>query len=271
MDRFIDERDLKLLSGDRHTFAVLSRILREPCELVLSDHARLILCHSEPRYPIWLWTPDDAAPEEVARAWAMLTRARSPEVGFRCNLKRPLAERFLNLARAQGVRADIIMRLCAYECTAPLPPAVPADGAPYRCGEEDVEEIASLLERFNPAVGEAPLGKALSEQHARDYVETGAFYLWKDAAGTTVACCGCRAPVDGLARIGPVYTLPEHRRRHYAQSLVHHATCAALAAGWAVMLYTNGDYAASNACYRGIGYELKGELCTLAVYKEAQA
>lgn len=29
------------------------------------------------------------------------------------------------------------------------------------------------------------------------------------------------------------------------------------------MLYADADYAASNACYRGIGYEPQGEIWTL--------
>ena len=35
MDHNIDERDLRLLDGDPYTFAVLRRILRAPCELLL--------------------------------------------------------------------------------------------------------------------------------------------------------------------------------------------------------------------------------------------
>ena len=31
------------------------------------------------------------------------------------------------------------------------------------------------------------------------------------------------------------------------------------------MLYTNADYAASNACYRKLGYVLRGKLCSVAV------
>ena len=33
------------------------------------------------------------------------------------------------------------------------------------------------------------------------------------------------------------------------------------------MLYTDADYAASNACYEKIGYVLRGKLCTIAADK----
>lgn len=34
-------------------------------------------------------------------------------------------------------------------------------------------------------------------------------------------------------------------------------------AGYMPMLYTDADYAASNACYEKIGYVLRGKLCTI--------
>jgi len=34
-------------------------------------------------------------------------------------------------------------------------------------------------------------------------------------------------------------------------------------AGCIPMLYTDADYAASNACYEKIGYVLRGKLCTI--------
>ena len=41
MDRFVDERDFKLLDRDRYTFFVLRRILGGQCKLILSDHEKI--------------------------------------------------------------------------------------------------------------------------------------------------------------------------------------------------------------------------------------
>jgi hypothetical protein len=46
MDNYVDERDYKLLEGDKYTFFVLRRIIDGPCKLLLSDHERLIICFS---------------------------------------------------------------------------------------------------------------------------------------------------------------------------------------------------------------------------------
>ncbi len=61
------------------------------------------------------------------------------------------------------------------------------------------------------------------------------------------------------------YTYPEHRRKHYAENLVYQVTCLVKEDGMIPMLYTNADYAAHNACYRKIGYVLRGRLCSVAV------
>ena len=43
MDDFVDERDFDLLEQDRYTFFVLRKILVTPCDLILSDHRRLVI------------------------------------------------------------------------------------------------------------------------------------------------------------------------------------------------------------------------------------
>ena len=60
-----------------------------------------------------------------------------------------------------------------------------------------------------------------------------------------------------------MYTRGEYRRRHYAENLVYQVSKMAKDAGYMPMLYTDADYAASNACYEKIGYVLRGKLCTI--------
>ena len=72
MDSFADERDLKILENDKYTFFVLRRIIAGECRVLLTDHERLIICHTNNPFPIWIWTPDDAMKEEKEKAdtWA---------------------------------------------------------------------------------------------------------------------------------------------------------------------------------------------------------
>lgn len=263
MDAFVNEKDFELLQQDRYSFSVLDRILRGPCAFIRSDHSRLILCHSTPPYPVWIWSADGLSEAEKERAWSLSEALCPLSAGYRLNLKYELADYFLDRAREAELRAGIKEQLFAYDCPAPVKPEQTADGELYPCRPEDSSEAAALLRAFFEEIGAPALSDELLQEKTREKIDGNALFFWKDAAGNTAACCGWRHN-GGLATICDVYTLPEARRRHYAQNLVYALTKAARDAGYLPTLYTNANYAASNACYRKIGYRLRGALCTIA-------
>ena len=67
-----DERDLPLLERDLCAFSMLHKTLSQPCERIVTDHERMILCLSAAPYPVWVWLPQDAREEELARAYALM-------------------------------------------------------------------------------------------------------------------------------------------------------------------------------------------------------
>jgi len=73
MDSFVDERDLKILEDDKYTFLALRRIIGGKCELLLTDHERLIICLSSNPFPIWIWTPDNASEAEMGKAYQIVS------------------------------------------------------------------------------------------------------------------------------------------------------------------------------------------------------
>ena len=66
-----------------------------------------------------------------------------------------------------------------------------------------------------------------------------------------------------MASLNMVFTRPEYRRKHYAENLVYQVTMEAKDSRYLPMLYTDADYAASNACHEKIGYILRGKLCSI--------
>ena len=263
MDAFVNEKDFELLKQDDCTFQVLDRILRDKCDVVRSDHEKMILCHSESRYPVWIWTPDGLTEEEKETAWQLAESCRPLAEGYRYNMKEELAEYFLEKARAAGINAGYMMRMYAYDCPEPTAPEKTADGEMYKCTPEDVEEAADLYAQFFPDIGEKDVPRERCLERAQSAIDDNEFFFWKNAEGKTVACCGYKQNGD-TATIGPVFTRQEYRRKHYAQNLVYRVTGRLLEKGYRAMLYTDAGYAASNECYRGIGYTLRGRLCTVA-------
>ena len=223
MDSFVNESDFGLLARDRYTFSVLDRILRGNCDLVLTDHRSLILCHSEPPYPVWIWTPDRCPEDAMARAWELACRYRPLQSGYRFNMKYELAEYFMEKAGQDGLDAGIHMNLFAYDCPDPVRPEYPAERTLHCCTPEDEEEAARLIFSFFRDIGEEQPSAERCMEKARAYIDGRAFFFWKGEAGTTVSCCSFHCN-QGLATLGCVYTLPECRRRHFAQHLVYRVT-----------------------------------------------
>jgi RimJ/RimL family protein N-acetyltransferase len=82
----------------------------------------------------------------------------------------------------------------------------------------------------------------------------GGFVLWEDG-GHPVALAGFTPTVAGVARIGPVYTPPEHRGHGYGAAVTAAASRAAMTADTqAVVLFSDLGNPTSNRVYTKIGY-----------------
>ncbi len=263
MDHFVDERDFHLLEADRYTFSVLSRVLHDSCSCVLSDHERFIFCHTVAPYPVWIWTPDGISDAEKERAWQTACQTLPLSEHYRYNLKYELAEYFIAKAQQAGLPVHIATNMFAYDCPQPIAPATPANGHLHCCTPADAEEATRMIFEFHEAVAADQQSLDRCRMKAEQYITLHSFYFWKNAAGEVVACCSHNVN-DNLGCIGSVYTRPAHRRQHHAQHLVYQVTKSLADKGLTPMLYTDADYAASNACYEKIGYVLRGKLCTLS-------
>ena len=264
MDSFVNEKDFALLSQDPYTFEVLTRILKGECELIRSNHENLLVCHSESHYPVWIWTPDNAADEVKKSAWELVRGLRPLGSGYRYNLKYELAEYMIQAAAAEGTGAGILMNMLVYDCPSPILPEPVSDGELYCCTPDDEEEAAAMIPHFYTEIGEEEPSYEHCLEKVRDSIADKGFFFWKNKNGKTVACCSYKRN-DRFASISGVYTFPDERRKHYAQNMVYQVTRKVSEMEYIPILYTDADYRASNACYEKIGYILRGKLCTVAI------
>ena len=264
MDHFFDERDERLLGQDPYTFFVMKRILGADCAIKLSDHERFILCYTCAPYPVWLWTPEDVSCGDMERAYQTVREQGLLDRAHHFNMKYALAEYFIQRAARDGKPMAITVNMLAYDCPQPVEPTVRAEGAMRLCGPEDTDALVDFLDGFHRETGVDQRDREGYRQEAAERIAQGKTYFWCNAAGERVASCAYN--VHGtMASVGLVYTHPQHRRKHYGENLVYAVTQIAREAGLLPMLYTDADYAASNACYQKIGYVLRGRLCTVGM------
>lgn len=262
MDSFADERDINILEDDKYTFFVLRHVIGGRCKLLLTDHDRLILCFTEHPFPVWIWTPDDASEAEMERAYQLASEHSLLSGEYHFNLKHDLAKYFMERDAAGGRTLSISMNMFAYDCRTPVRPVRLADGSIHRCGIGDLDELVDFIDLFQKETGIDKNDRDGYRRDAEAFIRAGTTFFWKNEQGEHVA--SCKYAADGtMASINLVFTRPEFRRKHYAQNLVYQVTKLALDAGYVPMLYTDADYAASNACYEKIGYVLQGKLCTI--------
>ena len=262
MDNFADERDIKILEDDKYTFFVLRRIIAGECKLLLTDHERLIICHSNNPFPVWIWTPDNVTKEEKEKAYGLVKENGLLTEGHTFNLKYDLADYFIGRASEDVKALSVSTNMFAYDCPNPIEPHMRVDGELHRCVAEDIDELVEFIDLFHRETGIDQESLEAYRHKGEEAIRSGSHFLWKNAEGRNVSVC-CLRPNGELASVGLVYTREEYRRKHYAENLVYQVTKMAKDAGYVPMLYTDADYVASNACYEKIGYILRGKLCTI--------
>jgi GNAT superfamily N-acetyltransferase len=132
---------------------------------------------------------------------------------------------------------------------APPDPAPP--GAPRVASAADRGLLEPWLDAFRQEL--ADLGEP-GRGMVEDRLSYGGLTLW-ETGGAAVSLAGCSRPVEGVVRVGPVYTPPEHRGRGYGGAVTAAVSQAALNAGAAyLVLFTDLANPTSNALYRRLGY-----------------
>ncbi|WP_433468695.1 GNAT family N-acetyltransferase [Spirillospora sp. CA-128828] len=198
-------------------------------------------------YPVLLSAMPEPAAPELADALAgrdadvqAVNATPTAAAGF--------AEAWERLTRTPG---RVTMRQRLHRLAGLEPPDPPPDGAARVADGDDREMVHDWFAAFhrdagghggpNPAVVDGRLAE-------------GGITLW-EAGGRPVAMAGRTPAVAGAARVAPVYTPAEHRRRGYGAAVTAAVTQGALDAGAAdVVLFTELANPTSNGVYRRLGY-----------------
>jgi GNAT superfamily N-acetyltransferase len=155
---------------------------------------------------------------------------------------------------ATAATPDLGQRLYAL-ATLHEPNGIPGHARPATAADDEL--VAEWFRGFSADTGEPPLTDPVV--NARTRIADGRIWLWDDGGPRSMA--GFTRAVGAVARVGPVYTPPEHRRHGYGAActaavsrhvLDHHAG--------GCVLYTDLANPTSNAIYQRLGYQAVGEV-----------
>ncbi len=228
---------------------------------VVRDHERRIVglamrTARTPPHPMFVLP----MPHEAALALARSVHSRSETVGG-LNGSLPAAEVCAGeLARLQGDVVEVAQHTRLFELGELVPPV----GVPGRLREATVDDLDLAKEWVDRFMYDADLQagrdpdahgrEEIAPEDLRKRIEQGCYWFWVDELGERVHLTGANPPSYGVARIGPVYTPPEQRRRGYAGAAVAQVSRLLLDQGARVCLYTDQANPTSNRLYQALGY-----------------
>jgi GNAT superfamily N-acetyltransferase len=150
----------------------------------------------------------------------------------------------------KSVRVVPVHEMRLYRLGTPAPPDRSPPGRARPASGDDLDLAVRWLEAFQIDAG-VPVTNV--EPMARRAIADGRLWLWED--GTPRALAGRTPTAVAVARIAPVYTPPEHRRRGYGSAITAACTQDALDRGAEhVVLFTDLANPTSNSIYQQIGF-----------------
>lgn len=152
-----------------------------------------------------------------------------------------------------SMRASTAMRLRLYKLTELRHPPRPPAGRPRLAASADAGLAAQWMTAFQT---EAGAHQADVEAVVRERIDDGLLWLWDGEAGDPVSLAGRQKTAGGVARVGPVYTPPEHRRLGFGAAVTVACTEDALQRDAEhVVLFTDLANPTSNSIYQQIGFQ----------------
>lgn len=251
----------QLMREEAVTYSVLMKILQGDCRDIFTDHENVVVCYSNPPYPVWVWCRDPEEKQAVMDI-AMCLKEQLPLHTVRaCIMSSALAERLKDVDEYfRDAKAG--MGLLSYRLDHLNTIGHPCEGSMSPVEET---EISGLIDVWHDMHMEME-GMDQTREHCVETmhrkVSDRSLFAWRIENGTIVALTG-RGDQEQYSKITSVYTLPAHRRKGYAINLVHGVTKTILNDGLIPILYTDAGYAASNECYQKIGYQLVGSLVSI--------
>ena len=253
-------KNLQPLIFDSVTYSVLIKILNQICTHVFTDKKHVIICHSNPPYPVWVWCNNYSYDNLCAIAHC-IKKHFALENGYNVILSQELLEN-LQKIDAYFLNVSLKMQLFSYRLDKINNISYPVNGKVLKANKNDINALANVYHDMVYEMEGFDFDKQTCENKVSELMQNGGLYTFVNQNGEIVATTAM-IKSDGFYKISAVYTLPNQRRKGYAINLVHALCKKAVSEGVTPILYTDGNYNASNECYKKIGFFQVGKLLNI--------
>ena len=251
---------LKLIEGNI-TYSVLYRILQGDCTDIFTNNKSLIICYSTAPYPIWVWCKDPNNENDINIIAECIKSNYPLEKSFNIIMSHEVLEK-LRKKDSYFENVSLKMELFSYQLDIINEINYSCDGYFELAKIEELEEIAHIFKDMYYEMEGFILGIDECKEKALLHINHRRLYAWKNNNNEIVAITS-KNIVGGKGSINCVYTLPVQRRKGYAINLVHAVSKELISNNVTPILYTNGNYIASNECYKKIGFKQVGRICNI--------
>lgn len=249
-----------LLVNDKLTFSVLVSILSYPCQKIITDKKHFIICYSCNPFPVWIWTLDNTPNEVCERIRNIINEEFDKKDNFFFNVK----YEFFQYLKSHDKMNDwyVSTNMLIYDCPCPVAPEKQVNALSVAM-MEDFEITRMLIKGVFDATSEKRISEKEYDDITKSRITSGNLYLWKNSTGNAVAMSYIDYGLE-FGKVTLVYTIPSERRKGFASRMVYEVSRLITDKGLMPILYTDGDYDASNECYKAIGYIERGSLYSIS-------
>ena len=243
--------------ADEVTHHVMYRIAQGERAISLQAAGGDAIALQSPGRPMWFWLNPGMGEAQANAVISALVGAAGYSLPG-CSAVPQHAAAFADAyCTATGAVRKGHTQLIAYRCPQVNPVQVP--GGPLQATVQDRETIARFYGGFLRDIGQADLPREQLLDAADGIIRAGNLRFWQ-ASGELVCMAGVMHRTARHARVGMVYTPPEHRSHGYASALVASVSAGILGEGLQPMLYADAANPISNKVYRNIGYIEAGRI-----------
>ena len=246
-----------LVSKDS-TYSVLYTILQRNCEHIFTNNSSVIICHSNPPYPVWVWCKDSQKSDDIQTISDVLTKYFPLNKGYNIIIADDTLSA-LSKINSDFQNYSVKMELFAYRLDKINEISYNFKGQITFVKESELDVVAKLWQDACYEMELVHFDIEFCKNEVLHKIKANNLYCLKTDDGE-FATLVSKEKTGDYSKISTVYTVPHLRRKGYAINLVHFVTKTILDENLIPILYTNGGYSPSNECYKKIGYYQVGRI-----------